>query len=65
MQMINRAINFFKEAYGELKKATWLSRKEVIQYTIVVFIVCAVVAAYVVAIDMGLGTVISRIINRG
>ncbi len=62
---MQKAINFFKEAWAELKKATWLSRKEVTMYTIVVFVVCAVVAAYVVAIDMGLGVFLSNILNRG
>ena len=62
---MQKAINFFKEAWFELKKATWLTRKEVTQYTIVVFVVCAIVAAYVVAIDMGLGTFLSHILNRG
>lgn len=62
---MTKAVNFFKEAYAELQKATWLGRKEVIQYTIVVFVVCAVVAVYVVGIDMGLGLFLSKILNRG
>lgn len=62
---MQKAINFFKEAYFELKKATWLSRKEVISYTIVVFVVCAVIAAYVTGIDMGLGFLLSHILNKG
>ena len=62
---MNKAINFFKEAYSELQKSTWLSRKEVVQYTIVVFVVCLVVAVYVVAIDVGLATVLNQVLYKG
>jgi preprotein translocase subunit SecE len=61
---MNKAINFFKEAYGELKKATWLGRNEVVQFTIVVCVFSALVAAYVGAIDLGLMKIMSFMLRR-
>ncbi|MGB2578246.1 preprotein translocase subunit SecE [Elusimicrobium simillimum] len=62
---MNKIIKFFHEAYGELKKSKWLSRQEVIQSTILVFIVVAIASAYVGAIDFGLSKVIGYILGRG
>lgn len=45
------AVNFFKEAYSELKKVTWLSRKDVIRATIGVAFVVMIVAIYVSSMD--------------
>ena len=43
----NQSSAVHKEAYAELKKVTWLSRKEVIASTVVVIIIVIVVAIYV------------------
>ncbi len=42
-----QAIQFFKDAYAELKKVAWLSRKEVVASTIVISILVALIAVYV------------------
>jgi len=60
---MNKAINFLKQSVGELKKSTWLSKQEVIQSTILVAIVVALVAAYVGIIDMGLSRILSAIVG--
>ena len=49
-----KAINFLKQCVAELKKSTWLSRREVAQSTVLVAIVVALTAAYVSIIDFGL-----------
>ena len=51
---MNKAINFLKQCVAELKKSTWLSRREVAQSTVQVAIVVALTAAYVSIIDFGL-----------
>lgn len=51
---MNKAINFLKQCAAELKKSTWLSRREVAQSTVLVAIVVALTAAYVSIIDFGL-----------
>lgn len=60
---MNKAINFLKQSYGELRKSTWLSRQEVVQSTILVAIVVALVAAYVGVIDFGLTEVLGAIVG--
>jgi len=60
---MNKAINFLKESVAELKKSTWLSRQEVIQSTILVAIVVALVSAYVGLIDFGLTRVLGVLIG--
>ena len=52
---MNKAISF--------KKSTWLTRKEVVQSTILVAIVVALVAAYVSIIDFGLTKVLGLIVG--
>ncbi len=51
---MNKTINFLKQCAAELKKSTWLSRREVAQSTVLVAIVVALTAAYVSLIDFGL-----------
>ncbi len=59
---MNKAINFLRESYFELKKSVWLSRQQMIQSTIFVFIVVGLVALYIAVIDLllsrGLGLII-------
>ncbi|OGR51139.1 MAG: preprotein translocase subunit SecE [Elusimicrobia bacterium RIFCSPLOWO2_02_FULL_39_32] len=42
---------FFKESYEELKKVTWLSRKEVMGSTIVIIVLVAIIAVYISLVD--------------
>ena len=60
---MNKAISFLKQSVAELKKSTWLTRKEVVQSTILVAIVVAFVAAYVSIIDFGLTKVLGLIVG--
>jgi len=54
---------FFKESYSELKRATWLSRKEVGQSTVVVLLLVALVAAYVSGVDFILSIFLRNILG--
>jgi len=54
---------FFKEAYGELKKATWLSKREVVQSTIVVMILVMLVAVYIASVDFVLSIALSSVMK--
>ena len=51
---MKKVIEFLKQCAAEMKKSTWLSRKEVVQSTILVAIVVALTSAYVGIIDFGL-----------
>ncbi len=60
---MNKAISFLRESYFELKKSVWLSRAQMIQSTIFVFIVVAIIAVYISGIDFILSSVLSKIIG--
>ena len=60
---MNKAINFLKQSVGELRKSTWLSRQEVVQSTILVMIVVALVSAYFGVIDFGLTKVLGAVVG--
>ena len=49
-----RSVQFVKEAWQELKKVHWPTRKETYQATMVVIVVVAVVAIYVGLVDFAL-----------
>jgi preprotein translocase subunit SecE len=50
---------FIKEAYAELKKVTWLSKKEVIASTVVVIILVIVIAIFVGSVDFVLARILA------
>ncbi|MPZ74961.1 MAG: preprotein translocase subunit SecE [Deltaproteobacteria bacterium] len=60
---LRRAIEFVKEAWQELKKVHWPSRKETYAATAVVIIVVVLVSVYLAIVDLGLTTVIQAIID--
>ena len=60
---MTKAIDFVKQSIGELKKSTWLSRREVFWSTILVGIVVVLVAIYVGVIDWGLTGVLGKVVG--
>ncbi|MDR2351299.1 MAG: preprotein translocase subunit SecE [Endomicrobium sp.] len=62
MNLIKTAIQFFKNAYYELTKATWLSKKEVVGITFVVVIFVIIISIFVSIIDMFLSTIVGVIL---
>ena len=49
--MIQKSVQFVKEAIEELKKVNWLGRKEVVASTVVITILIVIVAIFIVAVD--------------
>ncbi|MFH1611855.1 MAG: preprotein translocase subunit SecE [bacterium] len=45
-QLPKKAVEFIREVYVELKKVTWLTRKETIKYTLIVIGVSLVLAMF-------------------
>ena len=62
MNFFEKTIQFFKDAYRELTKVTWLSRKEVVSTTIIVIVFIIIMAIFVSVVDFILGGVVSRIL---
>ena len=60
---MNKAMNFVREAYMELKKSVWLSRQQMIQSTIFVFVVVFIVALYVGGIDFVLSKLLGWLLG--
>ena len=65
MSLFNSTIQFFKEAYVELTKVTWLGKKEVIATTIVVIIFIIILALFVSFVDVILSTILGIIMKLG
>jgi preprotein translocase subunit SecE len=59
---LNQAVQFVKEAYAELKKVSWLSRKEAIASTVVVIILVVIVAIFVGVTDFVLARLIGIVL---
>ncbi len=54
-------LNFFSDTVSELKKVTWLTRREVVYLTGLVLIVTISVGAVLAVIDFGFSTMISKL----
>jgi preprotein translocase subunit SecE len=62
--MLQKLTSFLKEVYIELKKVSWLSRKEVFRYTLIVLLVSVFVAAVLGGLDYLFSTLIKKFIIR-
>ena len=58
-----RLIEFFEEAWQELKKVHWPSRKETYAATLVVILVVVLISVYLALVDLGLTKAIQTIID--
>ncbi|MBI5573879.1 MAG: preprotein translocase subunit SecE [Elusimicrobia bacterium] len=56
--MIQKSVQFVKEAIEELKKVSWLGRKEVVASTVVIAILIIIVAIFIGAVDFILSKII-------
>ena len=55
--------SFFGDAWAELKKVKWPSRKEMVSYTLVVIGTVAFVTVYFYVLDLGISELI-RLVTR-
>ena len=60
---MKKVTDFLKQCVAELKKSTWLSRREVVQSTVLVAIVVALTSAYVGIIDFGLTKILGLMVG--
>jgi len=51
MNITQRINIFFREVWVEMRRVSWLSRKDIIKYTIIVLGVTAAVAAFLGGLD--------------
>ncbi|MFH2070230.1 MAG: preprotein translocase subunit SecE [Elusimicrobiota bacterium] len=63
MNIIRYLVQFVKEAYFELKKVSWLSKKQVAASTVIVIIFVLIVALYVGIVDLVLSKILEIVIG--
>lgn len=62
--MIDKAVNFIKEAKVELTKVNWLSKKQAINYTLLVIGVSLAVALFLGALDYAFAGILKSLIIK-
>ncbi|GHT39694.1 hypothetical protein AGMMS49593_10620 [Endomicrobiia bacterium] len=62
MNLIKNVIRFFRDAYYELTKVTWLGKKEVAGATVMVIIFVIIMSSFVSTVDLLLGTIVRIIL---
>jgi preprotein translocase subunit SecE len=62
--MINNIITFFKEAKIELTKVNWLTRKQVINYTMLVIGISVAIALFLGGLDYLFGSILKQFIIK-
>ncbi len=55
---------FFREAYGELRRVSWPTREQTIQYTILVIIISLLVAAILGILDYLFGNLVREFLLK-
>ncbi len=59
-----RVVKFLKDYKSEFKKIVWPNFRTVMKNTIIVFVMCAVVGAFIWLVDFGLDSLLDLIYNR-
>jgi preprotein translocase subunit SecE len=62
MNLIKNVVRFFRDAYYEITKVTWLGKKEAVGTTIVVIIFVIIMSIFVSIVDLFLGTIVRTIL---
>jgi len=57
-----RIPNFLREVFIELKKVNWLSRREILRYTLIVIGISVAVAIFLGGLDFLFTTLLSRFV---
>ncbi len=61
--MIDKIIEYIKRVYTEMRKVTWPTRSELINSTIVVIVISAIVATIIFVLDLFFSNVLRLIIR--
>ena len=62
MNITQKINSFLREVWVELKRVSWLSRKDLLRYTLIVLGITGVVAAFLGSLDFLFSEIIKRII---
>jgi preprotein translocase subunit SecE len=61
--MKEKIINFFADVAKEMKKVTWPKKDDLRDSTVIVLVVCLIVAFFVWAVDAGITLVMQQILG--
>jgi preprotein translocase subunit SecE len=61
---MNKVIHFFQEAKAEMLKVNWPTKKQTINYTLLVVIVSLVVAGFLGGLDTAFGSILKTYIIK-
>ena len=64
MNIVEKVKHFLKEVYVELKRVSWLSRKEAVRYTLIVVVVIVVVSAFLGSLDYFFSELLKRFLVK-
>jgi preprotein translocase subunit SecE len=62
MKIISKITNFFREVIAETKKISWPTKKETMQYTLIVIGVSIAVAFFLGTLDFIFTTILNKLI---
>ncbi len=61
--MKEKIIAFFEDVVKEMKKVTWPKKDDLRDSTVIVLVVCLIIAAFVYVIDQGLSFLLKTILS--
>ena len=61
--MFKNILQFFREVKVEFTKVSWPSSRELWQSTLIVFVVSAIVAAFIGIVDLGLSKLVTLVLG--
>lgn len=64
MNFIQKTQIFFKEVYVELRKVSWLSRSQVLRYTLIVLVFTVIIAAFLGGLDYLFSSLIQKFVIK-
>jgi len=64
MKLIEKIKEFFKEVWVEMKRVSWLSKKEITRYTLVVIAFTFVAAVFLGGLDYLFSYLLKRLIAQ-
>lgn len=56
--------NYILESYGEMKKVTWPTKNQTINYSILVIALSVGLALFFAVLDFGLSKVVANVLSR-
>ncbi len=62
--MKEKIIGFFTDVVKEMKKVTWPKQDDLRDSTVIVLVVCLVIAAFVYVVDSGVAWGLGKILSR-